>query len=156
MNFRTAFPEDIPELMTLLEALFSLEADFEFDAPKARDGLCQLLNRPTDSVVWVAESQGRVVGMCTAQIIISTAMGAPAAWIEDVVLLPEFRGQGWMPLLMGRLEEWCRLRGVGRLQVLCDLENPPALAFYPKQGFRRTQLICFHKPLTSGEPVPGE
>jgi hypothetical protein len=32
-----------------------------------------------------------------------------------------------------------------RLQLLADAENEPALAFYGKSGWKRTQLICLRK-----------
>jgi len=145
MLIRPATRADIPALLGLLETLFSIEADFQFDADKARRGLEMMLGAPDVRTILVGEIEGEVAGMCSAQIIISTAMGAPAIWIEDVVLKPAFRGQGLMPMLLSHLETWARERGVTRFQVLCDKDNAPAMAFYPKVGFLPTQLVCFFK-----------
>ncbi len=145
MLIRPATQTDIPALMGLLETLFSLEADFQFDADKARRGLEMMIGAPDARTILVGESESEVAGMCSAQIIISTAMGAPAIWIEDVVLKPAFRGRGLMPLLLTHLEAWGKERGVTRFQVLCDSQNAPAMAFYPKVGFLPTQLVCFFK-----------
>ena len=145
MLIRPATNADIPALLGLLETLFSLEADFQFDADKARRGLEMMLGAPDVRTILVGEIEGEVAGMCSAQIIISTAMGAPAIWIEDVVLKPAFRGRGLMPLLLTHLETWGKERGVTRFQVLCDTHNTSAMAFYPKVGFLPTQLVCFFK-----------
>jgi hypothetical protein len=76
ITIRTAKPSDIPELVDLLKELFSIEADFDFDLEKQTCGLNLLLNSEKDCIL-VAErlSDNRVLGMCTAQTLISTAEG---------------------------------------------------------------------------------
>ena len=145
MIIRHAVPADIPALLGLLEALFGIEADFEFDTEKSRRGLELMLQAPLHRTIMVAIIEGQVAGMCAAQLVISTAMGAPAMWVEDVVMQPQFRGQGVMPTMLAELEKWGALHGVARIQLLCDTHNAPAMAFYPRQGFKPTQLGCFHK-----------
>lgn len=142
---RHATRSDIPALLPLLETLFSIETDFSFDAEKSRRGLELMFDSPQTRAIVVAEENGHVVGMCSAQIVISTAQGTPAAWIEDVILQPQMRGRGLMPQMLNELEAWAQLQGVSRLQVLCDTSNAPAMAFYPKYGFGSTQLTCFFK-----------
>ncbi len=145
MTIRAATFDDIPVLIELLKTLFAIEADFHFDAAKSQCGLELMLQSPEVRTILIAQIEGEVAGMCSAQIIISTAMGAPAIWIEDVILKPQFRGRGLMPLLLTELERWASERGVQRFQVLCDTQNQPAMAFYPKVGFKQTQLGCFFK-----------
>jgi GNAT superfamily N-acetyltransferase len=145
MIFRTATSNDIPQLCELIETLFSLEADFDFDAEKVARGLELFLSDTTNRNIFVAENEGSILGMCSAQLLVSTAQGTPSGWIEDVVLREEARGQGLGPQLLEQLEKWCLERGATRLQVLCCTENQPAMAFYPKLGFESTQLVCLHK-----------
>jgi len=145
MLIRPATSADIPALLGLLQTLFALEADFDFDREKSTRGLQLMLGAPEQRTILVGEVAGEVAGMCSAQLIISTAMGTPAVWIEDVVLRPEYRGHGLMPLLLAHLERWATQRGAARFQVLCDAHNAPAMAFYPKVGFYPTQLIGFFK-----------
>jgi GNAT superfamily N-acetyltransferase len=145
MQIRTATPGDFPVMLELLEMLFSLEHDFEFDAEKANKGFELMLDDPEVRTVLVVESEGEVVGMCSGQLLMSTAMGTPSLWVEDVILRPQFRGRGWMPQMLNELEKWAISKGATRVQVLCDLHNEPALKFYPKAGFERTQLGLFKK-----------
>ena len=145
MQIRPATSADIPALLQLLERLFALETDFDFDAEKSKRGIELMLQSPDTRTILVAEIEDQIAGMCSAQLVISTAMGAPAIWIEDVILRPQFRGRGLMPQMLGELERWARERGAARFQLLCDDQNAPALAFYPKVGFEPTQLRCLFK-----------
>ena len=74
ITIRIAKPSDIPQLVELLNALFTIEADFNFDQDKQAHGLELLLNSNKDCIL-VAELLGerRVLGMCTLQTLISTA-----------------------------------------------------------------------------------
>ena len=76
ITIRTAKPSDIPQLVELLNALFTIEADFNFDQDKQACGLGLLLNSDKNCIL-VAELLGerRVLGMCTVQTLISTAEG---------------------------------------------------------------------------------
>lgn len=111
---------DIDQLLPLLESLFSLEKDFEFEPARARTALSQLLSDPGRSCVLVARVQGKVVGMCSAQLVFSTAQGTPSAWVEDVVVASSYRGTGVGELLLAELERWCRLKGVSRMQLVAS------------------------------------
>jgi GNAT superfamily N-acetyltransferase len=96
----------------------------------------------------VAEINGRVVGMCTAQTLISTAEGGMAALIEDLVVGTNHRGQGIGAKLLQSIEQWAHSRGATRLQLLADRNNQAALQFYAKAGWKGTQLICIRKHTT--------
>jgi GNAT superfamily N-acetyltransferase len=85
---------DIPELIDLLAVLFSIEQDFSPDPDKQRRGLATLLASPTGHIAIARDTTSRAVGMATAQLVISTAEGAPSAWVEDVVVREDWRGQG--------------------------------------------------------------
>ena len=150
---RRAFVDDIPALLELLEMLFALEADFHFDEIRARRGLELLLQNPDSCAVFVALADEEVAAMCSAQLVISTAMGARCAWVEDVIVKPDFRGRNIMPRMLEELESWCLKRGATRLQLLCDEQNEAAQAFYAKRGFARAHLKCLQKflPGNSGD-----
>jgi len=135
----------------LLGELFGVEEDFAADSARQRKGLELLLQRP-DCLLLVAELDGEVVGMCSCQMLVSTAEGAPAGLVEDVVVRSDKRGQGIGPRLLDELVRWAREQGAVRLQLLADTNNAPALKFYADRGWQRTQLMCLrlfpHSPDT--------
>ncbi len=141
---RAARPDDIAALTALLRQLFAIEADFAFDEERQQRGLAMLIDDRRAAVL-VAELDGRVVGMCTGQLTISTAEGGPALLVEDVVVDQEYRCRGLGPRLLAGLAEWAATRGAHRLQLLADRNNQAGLAFYERLGWRRTELVCLRK-----------
>jgi len=138
---RTAWAGDIDHLTGLLEALFAIEQDFVFDASRQRQGLAMMLDNPQGCLL-VAEEDGQVVGMCSGQLLVSTAEGGFSLLVEDVVVDEKWRGRGVGRLLMEAVSDWARDRNVRRLQLLADRNNSPALAFYRRLGWKGTELIC--------------
>ncbi len=145
---RAARPTDVSRLVVLLGELFSIEEDFAPDPDRQRAGLDLILAAPHVRVVMVAEAGGQVVGMATGQLVVSTAEGGLSAWLEDVIVQRELRGQGIGRLLILAVEEWAAARGASRLQLLADAGNAAALAFYRRLGWTRTQLICLRQAAT--------
>lgn len=141
---RSARPGDLDHLVSLLKKLFAIEEDFTFNEQVQRRGLqIMLANEP--GCILVAEAAGRVVGMCSGQLTVSTAEGGAAMLVEDVIVHEDFRGRGVGRRLMSRLAEWGRAKGVARLQLLADRNNTGALDFYSKLGWHTTELICLRK-----------
>ncbi len=141
---RLAKPEDLNDMLLLLQQLFGIEEDFNFDALKQRKGL-ELLLASTNSVIMVAEKQQSVIGMGTAQLVISTSEGGPSLLVEDVVVKPSWQNQGIGAKLLQALGDWGAGRGARRMQLLADQTNSPALTFYHHKGWQQTQLICLRK-----------
>lgn len=142
---RSATPADTERLVRLLGILFSIEADFRPDPDRQRRGIALMLAEPERRVVLVAERAGEVVGMVTAQLVVSTAEGGPAALVEDMVVEAAERGRGHGRRLLEAAEAWAAARGASRLQLLADRENAPALGFYARTGFGPTRLVCLRR-----------
>ncbi len=142
---RPANEADIESLVRLLGELFAIEQDFRPDRERQRRGLALMLAERRACCVLVAEHGGAVVGMATAQLVISTAQGAPSAWIEDVVVARAARGRGVGRRLIEAVVERAGELGATRCQLLADRENVPALGFYAHLGWSRTQLICLRR-----------
>ena len=136
-----ASTEDIPALIALLAILFGIEADFQADVAKQTKGLSLLINHPENGVIKVAKNQeGQVMGMVSAQLVISTAQGSPSAWVEDMVIEEAYRGRGVGKTLLDEVLLWAKAKGATRAQLLVDTENTPALGYYAHLGWETTQL----------------
>ncbi|MDD3884239.1 MAG: GNAT family N-acetyltransferase [Gallionella sp.] len=148
IHIESANTDDVNALVELLNVLFSIEQDFTPDETSQRIGLQLLLNSQDQGRIFVARHpQAGVVGMVSAQLVISTAMGAPSAWIEDMVIRDEFRGQGLGKLLLEKAAEWAKSKGAKRIQLVADSDNAPALGFYKNLGWEPTRLCAWKKIL---------
>lgn len=144
LNIEPATTSDIPTLGKLLQQLFDIEADFHFDAAKTERALQQLIDDDR-SCVLVARDKNKAIGMCSAQLVISTAEGAYSAWIEDVVIDRQYRNKGIGKQLLNTIEIWAREQGATRLQLLADMQNQPALDFYRRNGWQQLLLQAWRK-----------
>ena len=146
ISIESAKAGDIESLVKLLNVLFSIEQDFSPDATAQRNGLKLLLNSPDQAQMFVARHQAAgIVGMVSAQLVISTAMGAPSAWIEDMVVLEQFRGQGVGTALLEKAKEWAKSKGAKRIQLVADADNTSALDFYKNLDWQPTRLFIWKK-----------
>lgn len=144
MLIRPATGTDTPVMIELLRQLFTIEEDFVFDAERQQRGL-ELLLAAATAIVLVADDRGAVVGMASAQLLISTAEGAPCLLIEDVVVTPGRQNRGIGTALLTGLASWGGSRGARRMQLLADRTNSRALDFYRQKGWLQTRLICLRK-----------
>ena len=141
---REARNEDIPALIRLLEELFSIEKDFIF-CPEAQKRGIKLLIQSADDRIFVAEINKNIVGMCSVQILISTANGDKVGLVEDVVVSTNHQGHGVGRTLMSAIDNYAKELGLSRLQLLADKNNHPAIGFYKNMGWDNTNLICLRK-----------
>ena len=141
---RAAKLADVPAMAGLLAELFAIEIDFRVDRAKQERALRMIIERAS-AAAWVAEVEGRVVAMVTAQTVVSTAEGGESVWIEDVIVRSEYRRRGIGRRLVQAVEQWCAGRGVTRMQLLADSSNEAACAFYPRRGWTRTGMVAFRK-----------
>ncbi|GBG13873.1 GCN5 family acetyltransferase [Novimethylophilus kurashikiensis] len=136
-----AIVDDIPALLPLLDSLFNIEQDFQPDRDKQARGLGRLIEASDRAVIKVAKTQeGRLIGMVSAQLVISTAEGAYSVWIEDMVIVEEYRAQGIGRQLLQAALDWAYDKGATRAQLLVDLDNTPAIGYYDHLGWESTRL----------------
>ena len=142
---RKADSGDINQMIGLLEELFSIEEDFIFNEAAQRHGLSMMLSDNQNRCIMVVASGKQVMGMCSAQLLVSTAKGGMAALIEDMVVAKSYRRKGMGTKLLLSIEKWALEKGAKRIQLLADKNNVNALDFYKKQKWSVTQLICLRK-----------
>jgi GNAT superfamily N-acetyltransferase len=143
-TIRAARAGDLNEMIELLRQLFAVENDFIFNAQRQRHGIAALLADHDRCSAMVAVVNGIVVGMCTAQITISTAEGGLSALVEDMIVSSSVRRNGIGTALFAAVKDWALGRGCCRLQLLADQRNEPALQFYVNLGWSLSNMICLN------------
>lgn len=131
---RSATPADVPTLARLIRALAEYER-LSHEVVLREEELHQHLfgPRPYAEVV-LAEQGTRVVGMALFFHNYSTFLGRPGLYLEDLFVLPEFRGQGHGKHLLKHLAKLAVERGCGRFEWSVLDWNTPAIEFYKSLG----------------------
>ncbi len=145
-----ATPKDILQLLPLLQQLFAIESDFEFDEAKHFKALTLIIADVMCDVAVACDPEGEIVGMATMQPSISTAEGGFVGVIEDVVVDIAHRGKGLGRQLVNYLIEQAARKDFFAVKLLADKTNTPALHFYKSLGFSQTQLMMLRKRIPRG------
>jgi len=134
--------DDVPALVQLLNVLFSIEQDFSPNEQRQSEGLSLILQNPDHAVIKVAryKEEANIIGMVSAQLVISSAQGSYSAWIEDMVISEDYRAQGVGRQLLSAVLQWAKEKGATRAQLLVDLDNEPALGYYNHLGWESSRM----------------
>ena len=141
MQISPASSSDITVLCELLDVLFSQETEFVPDHEAQRRGLARIIDNPEIGHVLVARQDDEVVGMVSLLYIVSTALGARVALLEDMVVAPVSRGSGVGSQLLQHAIALARQNDCKRITLLTDRINEPAQRFYQSHGFVFSPMI---------------
>ena len=84
--------------------------------------------------VLIAEEDGTPIGYALYFYNFSTFTGRPGLYIEDVFILPEYRGKGYGTQIFRRLANIALEEGCARMEWICLDWNEPSLQFYRNMG----------------------
>jgi len=147
IEIRRAKTDDIEILVELLINLFTIETDFVIDTQKQQKGLLLILEENEQGCIMVAECDKKVVGMCSGQLLVSTAEGGLKVIVEDLVVAKDNRGSGIGSALLMEIQKWAISCGASRMDLLADQRNHLALNFYNEQNWKKTEMIALQKHL---------
>ena len=131
-----ATEKDIPRLADLLGLLLAQEAEFAPDQGKQRRALRAVVSDASIGRIYVVRDGTDLVAMVSLLYTVSSAEGGKAAWLEDLVVRPDWRGRGIGRTLLKHVAARARADGVLRVTLLTDPGNERAHASYEGLGFR--------------------
>lgn len=115
MLIAPATSADIPRLCELLALLFTQEVEFRPDPSRQAEGLRRIIEAPAVGSILAARDGADIVGMVNLLFTVSTALGAPVALLEDVVVDPAWRGRGIGSQLVDAAIAFARAAGCRRI-----------------------------------------
>lgn len=133
--------EDLDALVELTTSLFSGSDDFTPDAEAQRRGLALILEQPSRGRIFVLRNGDRIFGMVNLLFTISTAMGGFVIQMEDVIVLPDHRGQGYGTQLLEHVVEFAHQKDFKRITLLTDKISAESQNFFRKHGFEYSNMI---------------
>jgi GNAT superfamily N-acetyltransferase len=133
---REARPGDTGDLLRLIRALADYEREPEA-VEATEEALAAALFCPNPKVhAYLAEVDGRVVGMAVWFLSFSTWTGRHSLYLEDLFVDPDARRHGVGRALLRRLADRAVALGCARMDWSVLNWNEPAMAFYRALGAR--------------------
>ena len=133
MNYRFATPEDCEIILSFIRAL----ADYEHmldEVVATKELLQEWIFEKKKAEVLFAMEDGKPVGFALFFHNFSTFLGRAGIYLEDLFVLPEYRGKGYGKGLLKQLARITIERGCGRLEWACLNWNQPSIDFYRSLG----------------------
>ena len=133
LSFRDAEPRDTGLILSFIRAL----ADYEklsSQMQATEELLREWIFEKQKAEVFFALADGKEVGFALYFHNFSTFLGRAGVYLEDLFVLPEYRGRGIGKAILKRLARITRERGCGRLEWACLDWNRPSIDFYLSLG----------------------
>ena len=133
MEFRYAGKEDSALIMDFIRQLAAYEK--MSDQVIATEELLRewIFEKQKAEVLFVL-ADGNEVGFALFFNNFSTFLGRAGIYLEDLFVLPEYRGRGYGKALLSKLAQITLERGCGRLEWSCLDWNKPSIDFYKSMG----------------------
>ena len=135
LTFRYAQPEDCGLILGFIQALAEYEGMLE-EVVATEPLLREWIFEKKKAEVLFACEDGREVGFALFFHNFSTFLGRAGIYLEDLYVMPEYRGRGYGKALLRRLAKIAVERGCGRLEWSCLDWNKPSIDFYLSLGAR--------------------
>lgn len=132
-EFRMAQREDCEKILCFIRQLSIYEKMEHLVTADVTQIEKWLFDRHAAQVVFAME-EGKEVGFALYFFNFSTFLGKSGLYLEDLFVLPEYRGRGIGKSLMQYLASICVKEGLGRFEWWCLDWNEPSIAFYKSLG----------------------
>jgi len=134
LTIRGAVAADVPQILAFIKALAVYEKlEHMVVADEAKLAKTLFGERPV-AEVRIAEWQNKPAGFALFFHNYSTFLGRPGIYLEDLFVLPEYRGNGIGKALLIHLAQLAVQRDCGRLEWSVLDWNTPAIEFYKALG----------------------
>ncbi|MGF1569951.1 MAG: GNAT family N-acetyltransferase [Nodosilinea sp.] len=138
-----ATPDQFPALVTLFEAQL-LEHGIHSSVDALMD-TCQLIHNHSEyGFILVATRDGLIVGVAYASSVLSLEHGGWSGWLDELYVLPEWRGHGIGTRLLDAVITGAIERGWIALDLEVDIGHQRAVSLYASRGFQpvhRSRLV---------------
>lgn len=133
MKFRYAVPEDTEVIYHFIEemAIYEKMTDIMVATPEA---LRKTIFEDKCAEVIFACEEEKEVGFALFFYNYSTFLAKPGLYLEDLFVLPEYRGKGYGKALLRELARIAVSKDCGRFQWVCLDWNTPSIDFYESLG----------------------
>ena len=133
VKFRFAKRSDIPLILNFIRGLAEYEKMSDEVVADEKTLEEWIFDKQKAEVIFALEGEN-AVGFALFFHNFSTFLGRAGIYLEDLFVLPEYRGKGYGKALLKKLAAIAVERGCGRLEWCCLDWNQPSIDFYRSFG----------------------
>lgn len=126
---------DIDHLLQLIHDFYQ-HFDYPYIEAEKRLTLESLLQNPTFGRIYWVKMEDNRVGYVYLSYYFSLEFGGRTAFIDELFILPDYRGLGIGSRVIEQVEQQCRELQFQALHLESERKNTGATALYLKLGFR--------------------
>ncbi|MHB8798695.1 MAG: GNAT family N-acetyltransferase [Thermoanaerobaculia bacterium] len=146
LTFREARKGDVPVLLPMMRSLWAHEG-IPFDEERVGPPLRELLAHPSLGRVWLALVGGTVAGYAMGTWGFSTEQGGRFLLLDELFVLPAFRGAGLGRAALAFVEEAAHAAGGRAVRIEVAEENDGARRLYRGSGYADPRRLFLAKRL---------
>ena len=135
LTFRFATEQDCGLILSFIRALAAYEKMSD-EVVASEELLSEQLFQKRGAEVLFACENGKEIGFALFFHNFSTFVGRAGLYLEDLYVLPEYRGKGYGKAILKKLAAIAVERGCGRMEWVCLDWNKPSIDFYRSLGAR--------------------
>jgi len=132
--FKVAEITDVDMTLEMMRDFYAHEG-LSFNEAVAREALKRLLIDDSFGCVWLIYLNGEIAGYMVLCFGYSLEFHGRDAFIDEIYLLPDYRGKGVAGKAIEFLEAACRNRGITAIHLEVERANTRAQSAYRKAGF---------------------
>ena len=133
MDYRFAKREDTGLILYFIRELASYEKMLDEVVADEETLKSWIFDKQKAEVIFAMDN-GKEVGFALFFHNFSTFLGRSGVYLEDLYVMPEYRGKGYGKGLLKTLAQIAVERGCGRLEWWCLDWNKPSIDFYLSLG----------------------
>jgi len=141
VKIETASIEDLDEIVELIMELIETQGDFVADRDRQEAGLRLILESPNRGRIFVLRNEHQIIGTVNLVFTISTVMGGMVILLEDFIIHPDHRGQGYGAMMVQHVRKFAKDKKFKRITLLTDKLSAASQEFFKTQGFYYSKMI---------------
>src|SRR5215510_6492259 len=152
-NFKPATSDDIEALIVMMRELYAHDGLAPFDEAGARRALLGVLGDDALGRVFLILLANEIAGYAVLTFSYSLEFHGRDAFVDELYLRDEYRGQGIGKRALRFLTEVCAAEGVNALHLEVERANTSAQSVYRRFGFEDHDRYLMTKWIEAGDTV---